>query len=639
VVVLGIDGFDPTLLQQYVRQGKMTNCARLMVTGDFSPLQTTMPPQSPVAWSSFITGMDPAGHGIHDFVHRDPATMTLHDSMSRASGSEKNVTVGSWVFPIAGGSVELLRKGKAFWQILGEHGYSATVYRMPVNFPPVPARGKALSGMGTPDLLGTMGTFSLYTDKLPPNHASFTGGRAYEVQIENNRVKAKLSGPPNPFRRVPNAESVRLRSAGKNVALTYDHPECMFDFVVYLDPESKAAKFEVGKTEFILKEKEWSPWVRVDFEGMPWLANISSTARFYLKQVAPTFQLYVSPLQINPESPVMPITEPANWSKHLCQCLGYFYTQSMPEDTKALTWGVLSDTEFLERADLIFKESVKAMDYLLGSEKQDLLFFYLGSVDQVCHMMWRHIDPAHPGHQPEAKLEGVIQELYEKVDAWIGQVSQRLSPQTAFVIMSDHGFAPFYWGVNLNTWLLRNGYIRLKGTPTAKAMATLNDIDWSRTQAYALGLNGLYVNLKGREKNGIVAPGADYESVLAKLEKDLINWEDARHGKKPVSALERRRAGAAGESPDLIVGYSWGYRTSWESPLGNFPPELVEDNKDAWSGDHCMDARLVPGILLTNQRISKRNPALKDLTVALLDEFGIAAPPEMTGVDCLKPKE
>lgn len=633
VVILGIDALDPVLLRRFAGEGILPHFTKLIDTGDFKPLETMMAPQSPVAWSTFITGMDPGGHGIYDFIHRDPETMLPQFSMSKAHPAEDRLAVGSWVLPVSG-RVELLRKGKAFWEVLGEHGVSTTVFRMPVNFPPVEApRHHALSGMGTPDILGTPGTFSFFTERLPPNTGQFTGGQAHRVVVRDERVSAKLTGPQNPYRRLPGKPR-----GSRNGKLARAHPNMTVDFTVYIDPDSKAAKFVVGDVEFILKEKEWSDWVPITFEAVPWVVSIHSIGRFYLKQLDPHFELYVSPLQISPKNPAMPISHPKNWSEELCSCVGFFHTQGLPEDTKALTYGVFSGQDFWDQSMVIYEERVQALKYILENHRSDLMFFYFMTVDQGCHMLWRYMDEKHPFFVKDGLLRHGIRDLYRKMDEVVGYVMDTIARDTVLIVMSDHGFAPFYWGVNLNTWLWRQGYITRDMPPFGARDGYFSYVDWSKTKAYAVGLNGLYVNLKGREKDGVVDP-ADYDKLLDELERDLLALTDPRNGKRAVTLVTRSRRDFQGpyrnDGPDLIVGYSEGYRSSWESPLGKFPDEVFVDNSEAWSGDHCIDNRLVPGVLLTNCRISMERPALYDLTAAILDEFGVTPLPEMIGKDCI----
>lgn len=637
VLIIGIDGMDPRLLQRFIDEGHMPNLARLKKEGDFRPLQTSMPPLSPVAWSTFITGMDPGGHGIFDFVHRKPDTLAPYLSMSEALPPGRSIKIGSWVLPLSGGEVNLLRKGRTFWQILEEAGVPTTIFRMPANFPPAESPGKSFSGMGTPDILGTSGTFQYFSNAPPPNWKDMEGGMVTRIRIENDVVTAKIVGPPNSFRRVPKEDP----PAGSD-EIEYETPDTEVELKVYLDRENKTAKIVVQDMELVLEEGEWSDWFRIDFDMIPYLVSANASGRFYLQEVYPNFKLYLTPLQINPDDPAMPISTPEDWSHELAEALGLFYTQELPEDTKAFSGGVFSGEEFWEQAQFVLHERMKAFDYFLDNFEEGLLFFYFSSIDQNSHMLWHYMDKDHPFHEAEEKLAGGLRTVYGEIDEAMGRVLEGLDDNTTLIVMSDHGFAPFYWGVNLNTWLLEKGYVTLKDPSARGRLPYFGNVDWTKTQAYALGLNGLYVNLEGRETDGIIEAGTAHVELLDRLERDLLAMVDPRNGKNPVSLVLQTQRDFKnvdmGVAPDIIVGYNWGYRTTSKSGLGEFPREIFIDNEDAWSGDHSMDYRLVPGVLLTNRKITLESPALHDLTVSVLDEYGIAPLPEMIGKDCISPK-
>ncbi|RPJ85528.1 MAG: hypothetical protein EHM18_10130, partial [Acidobacteria bacterium] len=557
VIILGIDGMDPGILKRFADEGALPHFSKLMKDGDFKPLQTTMPPLSPVAWSTFITGTDPGGHAIFDFIHRDPKTLMPEFAMARTIPSDWTVNIGPWVIPLHSGRIELLRRGRAFWELLEEEGVPTTIFRIPSNFPPT-SEGHTLSGMGTPDILGTPGTFSFYTSQLANETEDVSGGRLFRVSVQDSTIAAQLFGPDNSFRK-----------AGGKMAIPFE---------VLLDPAEPVARFLVQDQEFILKEGEWSDWVRLDFDALPHLVSVSAIGRFYLKQVRPTFKLYVTPLQINPEDPAMPISTPDDWSANLQKELGYFYTQELPEDTKAFSAGIFTPGEFWDQSQFVYRESRRALDYALRNFKEGLLFFYFSSVDQGCHMLWGYSDEKHPGFRRDAKLAGSIRVLYQEMDEALGRVMQSLDDNTTLIVMSDHGFNPFYWEVNLNSWLVDKGYVKLKDLTQRDGVTLFQNVDWSGTQAYALGLNGLYVNLRGRESNGIVSEGAEYDQVLDRLEADLLAMRDPRNGNHPITLVTRTHRDLKGtnmvSAPDLIIGYNRGYRSSWKSPLGEFPREV-----------------------------------------------------------------
>lgn len=634
VLILGIDGMDPNLLKKFIDEGEMPNFKRLRTEGDFRPLQTTMPPLSPVAWSTFITGMSPLGHGIFDFVHRKPDTLAPYLSMSEVLPGKNAIKFGSWELPLSGGAINLLRRGKAFWQILEEEGIPTTIFRMPANFPPAPSPGKSFSGMGTPDILGTPGTFQYFTNAPPPDWQNMEGGEVSKVRVINDVVTARILGPENGLRRFP-----KENQPADAEEIEYEHPDTEVELKVYLDRQNETAKIVVGETELILKEGEWSDWTRIDFDMIPYVVGVNAIGRFYMQEVHPNFKLYLSPLQINPLDPAMPISTPDSWSQELAEILGPFYTQELPEDTKAFTGEIFSGAEFWEQAQFVYSERRRALDYFLDNFKEGLLFFYFSSVDQGSHMLWHYMDKAHPFYELDEDLMNGIRTLYREMDEALGRVYEVVDDDTTLIVMSDHGFAPFYWAVNLNTWLLEKGYVTLEDPSKQGQQALFGNVDWSKTTAYAFGLNGLYINLKGREANGIVERGEAYQKLLDQLEKDLLAMVDPRNGNNAVSLVERTQRDGENENinvaPDILVGYNWGYRTTPESGLGEFPYQIFVDNNDEWSGDHSMDYRLVPGVLLTNKKITLDAPALYDMTVSVLDEYGLTPLPEMIGKDAI----
>ncbi len=618
LIVLGFDGMDPQILEQLMGEGKLPNFDRLRKKGGFRRLATSIPPQSPVAWSNFITGMGPGGHGIFDFIHRERETLLPYLSTSKIEGPARTIKLGGYIFPLSSGRARLLRGGKAFWQLLGAHGVPATVIMVPANFPPAEFEGKSISGMGTPDLMGTYGIFSYYTDS-PPEKEEVAGGRIFAVEVKGDRVRAELLGPGNPFRQgSPNASA---------------------DFTVWLDRENRLAKIELQGRELLLKEGEWSRWVEVRFEMLPWLYSISGICRFYLKEVAPGFKLYASPININPADPVLPISTPKDYAAEIAKELGYFYTQGIAEDTKALEAGVLDDGEFLEQSGLVMRERVKLFEHQLARFQGGLLFFYFSSIDQNSHVLWRAIDRNHPAYRPELaeKYGGKIAELYRAMDEMVGAALAKIEGDDTLIVMSDHGFAPFYRSFHLNSWLQREGYLKLDRPLEKDALDLFSDADWRRTRAYALGLNGLYLNLRGREPQGAVSPGSEAEKLLDEIAAKLLQLKDPKNGQSIVSRVYKAKEVYQGpyrdQAPDLIVGYNRGYRASWQTTLGAIPPRLIEDNTDRWSGDHCMAAELVPGVLLSNKLLDRAEPRLEDLAVTILAEFGVRKEDAMTGED------
>lgn len=621
VIVLGIDGMDPQLLRKFIEDGKLPHFASLARSGSLQKLGTSTPPQSPVAWSNLITGMNPGGHGIFDFIHRDPKTMLPYLSTSKVEASTHTVRVGSWVLPLWGGGASLLRKGKAFWEYLDDHHIPATIYRMPANFPPVKSHARSLAGMGTPDLLGTYGTFSFYSDDILAATASVDGGRITAVEVKDGRVSAKLAGPYNTLR------------AGD--------PQVTAGFTVDIDPIQPVAKIALQGHELVLHEGEWSNWIQVKFELLPHLESVTGICKFYLKQTHPRFQLYVTPVNLDPSDPALPISTPDDYSHELWEEMGLFYTQGIAEDTKALSRGVLNDSEYLTQARMVLAEQMKAFDLELPKFESGLFFFYFSSLDLNSHMFWRATDSNHPEYSAElaARYSGVIEGFYQEMDKVLGKALEKADSKTTLLVLSDHGFAPYDRSFNLNTWLLDRGYIALKPGKEHEPGEFFTNVDWPRTRAYGLGLNALYLNLRGREREGIVVPGADADHLLAEITSQLLDRQDGASGARVVSRIDRSNQIYSGDyvkdAPDLLIGYNRGYRAGWATVLGGFSSAELEDNLDPWSGDHCMDPDLVPGVLLSNKKVVAEHPSLTDVAPTILALFGIEKPVSMIGTSVL----
>jgi hypothetical protein len=543
LIVLGVDGMDPNFVERH--WNALPNLRRLRDTEGFSRLATTTPPQSPVAWSTFSTGLDPAEHGIFDFVHRDPKTHEPVSSFAEVLPPAHMLSIGPWVLPLSKARAQSFRRGKTFWEILAGRGVPVTVIRMPANYPPVPGAGHQLAGMGTPDLEGTFGTFTYYSDDPLDIARDVPGGRIVPVTAANNRVLLPVEGPPNTLRR--------------------DRSPANLTIIADIDPEAASARFQIGDQQFILKQGEWSGWIRVRFPLLDHAATVSGMFRLYAQKLSGGIRIYRSPLNADPDDPALPLSTPADYSAEIASRIGPFYTQGIEEDTAAVRQNVFSLDEYLRQSRIVHQEHERLLHDALAHFHDGLLFFYFSEIDQDSHLLWQR-------HEAE------LLKTYRAVDHSIGEVIAQAAGAEV-IVMSDHGFAPFDYAFSLNTWLKRNGF---------------------GGHAYALGLNALYVNAKGT---------AGREAILARLIPRL-------EAEKPaIQTVSRVPSSSSPYAPDLVVGYAPGYRASWETALGEAPPNIIEPNNDAWIGDHCMAAEAVPGVLFARHRV----PSLKELSTVILD--------------------
>ncbi len=655
VVVLGIDGLDPKLLAQTIQlyPELMPNFKALSDEFGVAPLGTSWPPQSPVAWSNFITGRDPGGHGIFDFLHRDPRTRLPLASTTVDEAPGHIGLPGAWQIPV-GGSSRSNRSGSSFWSELKQSGIPADVWRMPANFPPEGSLGWSFSGMMTPAVDSAYGECTLYTTD-PPTSANSASGRVVVVREFDGRIDTSLSGPANLFQ------------AGS--------PAVTVPMVLHVDRQAGAVALKLGGKVLVLQPGEWSDFVPVSFPLLPLgLSTAAGEVRFYLRAMDTSFELYASPVNIDPLDPIAPVSEPSDAAGALADPqhgIGRFYTQGMPEDVNALKRELIDDAEFVQQAGLVHAEGVRmlhfALDRFMAQEKGGLLFFYFSGVDLCSHMLWRHHDETHPHHEPEfaarvnddltgrpgSRWKDIIYEQYLRMDPVLGEVRRRVGPDTVLIVMSDHGFAPFSRKFNLNTWLWQRGYLVLQPdrSPEKEKLSLTNGVDWSKTRAYGVGFNGLYLNLAGRElddpattqdESGIVDP-AQAEALLAQIQAELEALRDEqRDGARVVlrapPSRQVYRGERSAEAPDLLVGYNAGYGNSDEASLGEIGPVLLLDNDQGgtFNGSHLMDPDVVPGVLLCNRPRAPGEHALEDLTVEVLRQFGLPPATGMGGHAVLK---
>jgi predicted AlkP superfamily phosphohydrolase/phosphomutase len=617
-LVIGLDGMEPKIVERMMREGRLPHFRRLAEMGSFGRVGTSLPPHSPVAWANFASGADPGVHGIFDFIARDPETYLPHFSIARVRPADRTLKVGDLVLPLTGGKVELLRRGPAFWQTLEEHGIPCTIFRLPSNFPPTPS-GRALADLGTPDLLGTYGTFSFYTNAPPPNPDDVSGGNVYPVTVNDHTVRTRLHGPPNDLRK--------------------GAPKTALDLTIHLDPTAAVAKIALAGKQVLLRQGEWSEWVQVKFP-MLWAHGVSGICRFYLKSVRPYFRLYVTPLNLDPSAPALPIATPAGYAQELHRRFGFFYTQGMPEDTKALSSKLLDEDEYLQQSGLVLAERLEMFDYEMERFDEGLLFLYLSNTDRHGHMFWWPRDPSHPAYDPTlaARYVSAIEDLYQAMDGVVEKALRKVRGDDLLIVLSDHGFAPYYRSFQLNSWLRDNKYLATWDTG-AKQPDIFAAADWGYTRAYGLGLNCLYLNVAGRESQGTVRPGAERDRLAREIALRLLSVRDPHNGRQVISnvypAKENYTGPMADQAPDLIIGYNHGYRASWQTAIGQYTDTVLDDNTGKWSGDHCIDPVHVPGMIFSSKPVRAARPALYDLAPTILADFGLEPPDEMTGSNIL----
>jgi predicted AlkP superfamily phosphohydrolase/phosphomutase len=363
--------------------------------------------------------------------------------------------------------------------------------------------------------------------------------------------------------------------------------------------------------------------------------------RLYMKELHPYFKLYVSPINIDPFDASLPISNPPEFASELAEELGRFYTQGFPADTKALSNGVLSDEEYFQQARIVLDENLRSFEYQLRNFHEGLFFFYFSTLDQNQHMLWRNMDPTHPLFEENApdEVKTAVKYFYTSLDDVVRQALEKADSNTTIFILSDHGFAPFKREFHLNTWLLENGYMALKEPEKRLEGEFFKNVDWEKTRAFGLGINGLYINVRDREKFGNVLK-SEAKLLKQELASKLAEVRDPLNNEafitKAYDSQEIYRGNFKEMAPDLVLGFTSGYRTSDISVLGSFAKEVVSDRTDKWAGDHCIDPAVVPGVFMSNRDCSTDKKAIWDVAPTILKAFGIETPPEMEGRSQLK---
>lgn len=616
LIILGFDGVEPSLFEAWADQGHLPNMQRLADAGSYARMGSTNPPNSPVAWSTFATGLNPGGHNIFDLIKREPQYYLPNLATGRTTDPEFDDD-GRLTAPPKGVT---FRDGTPFWVLAGQSGIRSAVLNLPYAFPPDAIDGgRMLSALGTPDLRGTNSTFYYLATDLArrDDGKSIAGGQLLRLKPSGPHLTASVEGP------VDFAGNRRQR-LGMPVTCSSD-------------PGTRSVHIQLGEEKHTVGERQWSPWYTVQYEITPHY-QARAICRFFVLQATPEVQLYLSPLCYDPRDPYIPISTPTGFSGELARDHGLFKTVGWVHDTSALNSERIDEGVFLEEMFAIMDWREKITLAQLNKGQDDLFISVFTATDRAAHMFFRLLDSAHPRY--DAALAGTygnaLQRVYQRMDRAVGQVMDAVNEKDTLVVLSDHGFHSFRRGLNVNSWLVQNGFMTLKSGRTYSSKEFLQEVDWEQTQAYSLGTGQVYINLEGREGQGIVTPGGEYEQLVERIARGLEAVRDPQTGDQVVTRAYAGRSIYHGkhldEAPDIRLGFRDGYRTSWETTLGGIPRELMVDNTKKWSGDHAAsDTPDTPGILLSNKKIRSQHADIMDMAPTALAHCAVEQPEHMEG--------
>lgn len=613
LLVLGFDGMDPELVRKWMAEGKLPNLKRIADQGGIYALGTTPAADSASAWASFATGVNPGKHGIYDLLERDPDTYLPGPGVVRREP-------GRFLFDyiqIARPRLTSSRQGTSFWVTAGRAGVRTSVLTVPMTYPPeeVP-NGELLSGFPLPDLRRETASYSYFATDLPPGEEgrSESGATLTRLVIAPNTTRGdidvartELAGPPNP-----------LGSAGESITIP---------MTVHWNRPARAATVEIGGTSVLLEPGQVSRWVDVEFR-VNFFVREHGMVQLILLNAGSALQLYVSPINWKPDRPPAPMSYPSSFAGAVFDRIGPFRTLGWSIASGALDDGRIDEKTFMDDVYRAFDDRAQVILSRIDARNWDVLVGVIESPDRVQHMMWRLIDPAHPMHDAAlaAAFGDAIERVYRRADLFVGEVMDHLEPGTQILVASDHGFHSWRKTVHVNAWLAEQGYLVMDGEAP----------DWSRTRAYAAGPGQIYLNLRGREAQGIVEPGAPATQLVAELRARLLALTDPDDGAPMVRAVYARddlfSGPLAGEAPDLQAGMADGYRAAWEISPEAVGRGIVSPNMRKWSGAHGgFDFAATPGVLIASRPIARQLPTIMDIAPTVLAYFGIPIPADIDG--------
>ncbi|MDD2923048.1 MAG: alkaline phosphatase family protein [Anaerolineales bacterium] len=588
-ILLGFDSFDPAVFEDMAGKNQLPNLSKFADAKGYSRFEVCSPPQTEVSWTSIATGADPGSHGIFDFVHRDPSTYAPYVSILP---TKKTVAGEQFVPPYI---------AKTLFEEAAEMGYPATALWWPAMYPARPELPiNTLPGLGAPDIRGQLGVGTLFTtEDEKKNKTTVTRFESTSKGI----FKAMLNGP-----------SISSKNGPQPVTLP----------VVVDVIDANSAKITIGDQQFQLRVGEWSDIVEIKFKA-GFLFNVHAITRVILTSLNGAVRLYSLPLQIHPLHALSHYSSSKSFAKNLWQKVGAYLTLGWPQDTTGLEDGCISDAQFITLCDTIFERRKQIFFHLLGEFKEGVLASIFDDLDRVQHMFYHNqLDVAQAWYK---KLDGFVGEVNQRVEHWGGKYN--------YLVMSDHGFTTYEHKIHLNRWLAQNGYLALQD---GKSEGDLSSVDWSRTKAYAVGLNSVYLNVAGREGQGIVGAN-EIEPLLTDIQTRLMDWKGA-DGNSVAHRIRLKHETYNGAytrfGPDLVVGYARGYRASSETGLGKIPQALEEPNHDHWGADHCVDTELVQGVIFTNRDLQNfGGVSFRDVPFLAigkhLDQSHIKPPSQQTG--------
>jgi predicted AlkP superfamily phosphohydrolase/phosphomutase len=569
-IIIGLDAFDPTIFEKLHSEGKTPHLSHFVKSGGYSRFSVSNPPQSEVSWTSIATGLNPGGHGIFDFVHRNPSSYAQIVSLLP---TKKNIIGRQFVPP---------HRAHTVFDAAVEDGYPGVSLWWPATFPARLASPVwSIPGLGTPDIFGRLGVGIIYSMDGIAEHDVKTRTAPLSM-VHKGRYIGELEGPTQ-------MTITGVKKAGLNFELR--------------KIDEKSARLTIDKQSIDLSNGNWSPHIELTFK-VGFGVSVKAVTRVVMNRITPYPTLYFLPLQIHPLRAPWAYGTPKQLVKDVWNKSGPYLTLGWPQDTTGLEEGFISDNQFLSICDQICDHRERTLLRMLDSYQEGVFACIFDSLDRIQHMFLRdRVD--------------IVESWYVKLDSLLGRIKTKISSRSGgeeirLIIVSDHGFGEFNYKVNLNKWLINRGYLH---SENSSERGKLNSVIWEKSKAYAIGLNSMYLNISGREGKGSV-PVEEKEEVIQSIKHDLSRWKGP-DGRQVVRNTALGTGVFKGPftnyGPDIVVGYNTGYRASAMTGLGDWDRDEIIPNRDHWGADHCFDPETVPGVIFSSHGLNAfNNPSYAD---------------------------
>jgi len=548
-IIIGIDSARPDFVSRLVEEGMLPNIARLIKNGVFARAIPPIPHTAP-GWATIATGAQPGTHQI---------TQGLH-------------IPGDHFVPIDNDKILDINYCQAehLWDAAGKVGKKSILLTYPGGGPIKDGINVANWRFSSREVVPS----KIFLTK-ECNKEMIEYFKKLEKEFHQSLLMAgRIPGKNEEIQFTPAKGWKNIHSSGRLypletvITMKLSKPSVRFHILLTSSDNSGYDKVIICRNKdtryavATLSVGEWSDWIRTIFSTKG--GNQICTHRFKLLELsldARRFKLYASAAY-----PISGWSDPPSISDELVKNVG-----PICEHYNPLEW--IGEETYLEEIEYQCNWLANAAIYLMSHYDWSLFMMHEHSIDGTTHLCLTHVDPRSPFYNPKRakKYWRILARNYQIVDKMIGKIVKQADENTIVVVVSDHGNVPPIGDeIFINNLFAKKGLLTYEKDPKTGKIS----INWKRTKAYAMLQVSIWVNLKGRERNGIVNPGKEYESVRDEIIEILYGLTDSK-GKHPIAiALKREDADYLGLNGKWIGDVVYALKPGYA-----FNPTLTEDGK------------------------------------------------------------